>query len=61
LPLPGLAHGHVLDLNLSRVTGAGQLEVPDDLVVRGGHQDAAGVDVRVEFRGGILGQLEQRA
>jgi hypothetical protein len=56
-----LEHRHVLDLDLPRVTGAGQLEVPDDLAARGGHQDAAGVDVGVEFRGGILGQLEQRA
>jgi hypothetical protein len=61
LPLPGLAHGHVLDLDLPRVIGAGQLEVADDLSVRDGDQDAAGVDVGVEFGGGILGQLEQRA
>ena len=61
LPLTGLAHRHVLDLRLPRVAGAGQLEVADDLAARGGHQDAAGVDVGVELRGGILGQLEQRA
>src|SRR6185437_11617412 len=61
VPLPGLADGHVLDLNLPRVTGAGQLEVADDLAVRGGHQDAADVDVGVELRGGVLSQLEQRA
>jgi len=61
LPLTVLAHRHVLDLHLPRVIGAGQLEVTHDLPVRGGHQDAAGVDVGVEFRGGILGQLEQRA
>jgi hypothetical protein len=35
--------------------------VPDDLVVRDGDQDAAGVDVGVELGGGIVGQLEQRA
>jgi hypothetical protein len=35
--------------------------VADDLAVTDGHQDAAGVDVGVQFRGGILGQLEQRA
>jgi hypothetical protein len=28
--------------------------VADDLVVRYGHQDAAGVDVGVEFVGGII-------
>jgi len=61
VPLAGLAYGHVLDLNLPRVTGAGQLEVADDLAVRDGDQDAADVDVGVEFGGGILGQLEQRA
>jgi hypothetical protein len=55
VPLAVLAHGHVLDLRLPRVIGAGQLEVADDLTVRGGHQDAAGVDVGVEFGGGILG------
>jgi len=59
LPLAGLAHRHVLDLRLLRVTGAGQLEVADDLAVRYGHQDAAGVDVGVEFRGGILEQHAQ--
>jgi hypothetical protein len=55
LPLTGRTHRHVLDLHLPRVIGAGQLEVADDLAVRGGHQDAAGVDVGVEFSGGILG------
>ena len=61
LPLPGLAHGHVLDLRLPRVAGAGQLEVADDLTAGYGDQDAAGADVGVEFRRGIFGQLEQRA
>src|SRR5207247_1135360 len=36
LSLAVFAYGHVLDLRLPRVTGAGQLEVADDLVVRGG-------------------------
>jgi hypothetical protein len=61
LPLAGLAHRHVLDLHMPRVIGAGELEVADDLAIRRGHQDAAGVDVRVELGSGILGQLEQRA
>ena len=60
LSLAVFAYGHVLDLCLPRVTGAGQLEVADDLAVRDGDQDAAGVDVGVEFGGGIIGQLEQR-
>jgi hypothetical protein len=37
VPLAGLAHGHILDLRLPWVIGAGQLEVADDLTP--GHGD----------------------
>ena len=60
VPLAVLAHSHVLDLRLPRVTGAGELEVPDDLFARYGDQDAAGVDVGVELAGGVLGMVGRR-
>jgi hypothetical protein len=61
LPLAGLEYCHVLDFRLPRVIGTGQLEVADDLAVRHGYQYAAYADIGVEFCGGILGQLKQRA
>jgi len=53
--------GDVLDLGFAGHGGRGQLQVPDELVALDGDQDAAGVEIGVELRRGVLGELEQRS
>jgi hypothetical protein len=51
--------GDALELGLRRPTRLRDLHVADDLVPVDRDEDATGVEVRVQLRRGILGELEQ--
>jgi hypothetical protein len=57
--LMGLGDGHVLDLERGR-RGLRQLQMADDAAAVACDEDPPLVDVGVELRGRVLGQLEQR-
>jgi hypothetical protein len=60
LALPLFADSHVLDLGLTGLAGAGQLQVPDDLRPCPRDEDPPRVQMGVQLGGRILGQREQR-
>jgi hypothetical protein len=50
---------HVLDLQLIANSRFGHLDVADGLLTVEGHEHASAVEIRVELRRRVLGELEQ--